>query len=263
MSRQSHPFQMALQGFNGSLWLPNAAGDGSAGLGPAWGVGTGTAPTQPVPVNTNLATMLRRTRFGSAGAGNNQEVGIRQSNAADFRFLWGSALGTGGFYFSATFTLETWINTGRLFVGMASSAAGAVCTSDTPAQPCIGLWRKTTHTANQLYLMDYNGTTLTETKLTDTASGGGAVAAVVGAGTTWQFEMWCEAFSQHMAARLSSIAATKTKVIFAEAGGTVGSAIRSTLLAPQVQVSNGTTVALDNIAIGIANVLATAEPTLT
>lgn len=337
MSKHSHPFQMNLAGFNGNLWLPNAAGDGSAGLGPVWAVG-GT-PTQPAPTSTNVSTMLRRTKFSNVGPGPaDQEVGPRMSNAADFRYFWNTTGNTnrlGGFYFSATFTIEKWLaNTGRLFVGLASSAAGAVVTNNAPVQPCMGLWHKTTHGANELYIMGYDGAALGETLIAPPV---GNARTILAAGSSFRWEMFAEGAAQHVGWTLSAVGQTAsqancsttgnatltttgnfntsgfsiggtlttggtlgivagttvlavaadglTLTMSANAGTGTGTAtfeskvwsrcawgelqaanngIKTALLAPACQVSNGANVAAaDDFAISGANVLVTAEPTLT
>lgn len=264
MSRQSHPFQMGLHGFTGDLWLPNAAGDGASGLGSAWEP-LGTL-TQPTPTNTDIGTVLKRTRFANVITTLNQPLGVRKVHASDFRFWRGGTSGLGGFYFSAIFGVEKWRdNTGRLFVGLASSAAGDVAVSDAPAGDFVGLWHKSTDGANVLSIARQGNGAIGEDALTGT---GGSAAPTLAAGQVYRWEMWAESFAGYVGYRLSSISAsTKLWVKNSQGEFSAGSESkpRSTILmAPYCRMNNGGTIpAADDFAISVANILVTAEPTLT
>jgi hypothetical protein len=102
-------------------------------------------------------------------------------------------------------------------------------------------------------LLEYDGTTLTELLL-----GGGYTLAV---GSTYRWEMFVESGAQHMVYTLAEY--TTTGIIrrhFGEAQAAV--AFKTTMLAPQAQISNGTGgIVADDFAISVANVYVNPEHT--
>ena len=192
MTRPLSEFQRGLQHFNGVLYLPNATDSTGGGLGSPWSTDTaaaGVVVTHPAPASTgiggwmvpsegtpgrlaDISTALKRTAYANAGGFGltDQEMGPRLAGASDKQFYFGDAKGLGGWYMSAMFMVTAWAGTGagtdgRLFVGM-SASNNPVCINDVPPANTVGLWHKSTHGQDELYLLTVtNGGAATEDPL--------------------------------------------------------------------------------------------------
>jgi len=269
MTRPSSQWQRGLQHFNGCLFVPNSSTAAGNGLGGVWTTGVGTITH--ATVGTAFDTQLKRTIYTQVVTTTDQELGPRLSNAGDYQFWLGSNTASehdylGGFYFSTIFRIGAWAaNTGRIFAGL-SADANPMCVSDTEKANSIGLWHETTDGADEFYAVAVtSGGAATKTKLTQTS---GAVSPVVNApgilaaGVTLLFEMW--AFPSSVGTintnvRLSKFDATAkavTEVVWNAIGGGPAS---TAMMAPQVQMSNGTAdTTAGHYAIEVANVYCTA-----
>jgi hypothetical protein len=237
--------QRGLHRHFGTWWAPNASADGSS-MGAKW-TGQGTV-THPAPANTNAATQLRCTMWANAAA--NTDVGLRCNDASDLQFWAGNAIGLGGWYFAATFRIETWFaNSGRLFVGMCNSNTGQVVNDVFSATDVIGLWHDTTMGANVLKLAarknGVNGTFIDFTTFT------------LAAGQAFRFEM-SQPGNFEAAGETCQVRAVLTSINTGDSSRQLaifGDAYRNTVfLAPQVQVSSGADATANRFAIGVANV---------
>ncbi len=262
--RPPYPFQRGLQHFNGVLFLPSTTTDGAGkGLGTAWTTGVGTV-SHPTP-STAFDTQFKRTKYSQVVTTTNQELGPRLSATSDYQFWLGNGDNLGGWYMSTIFRIETWTaDTGRLFVGM-TAAATAQCITDTVATHTGGLWHDTTDGQDVLSFVVRSTGAAAKTQLT---AHSGAVAPVVNAsgilasGVMLLWEMWNFPNSMNdinWNYRLSKADTTNNrfnKVIYGAAGGFANST--GTMMAPQVQMSNGTAdTTANHYEISVANIYAT------
>ena len=252
--RPANPNQRGLQTFAGVMFLPNTGAVGTgAGLG-VWNVTGAPTITHPAPTSTSLATQFSRTVYTEIGATNNQVLG---PVGANYQFWKGNAANMGGFYFAAMFTIDAWNNdAGRLFVGLASAAAGTPVNADAwPAgSDGCGLWHDSTMGANVLkFLHVDNGTMDTSQAVT---------GATLAAGQGFLWEIWGYPNQQSVINtnhRLTSIN-TGLKIDWNVIGG--GPRI-GVFCAPQVTMSNGTDATAGHFGIGVINCYAHTAPTPT
>lgn len=219
------------------------------GIGTAWTVTGAPTITHPTPANTNLATQLKRTLYTSVAVTANQVLGPSLAAASDAEFWKGDAANLGGFYFSAIFSIEAWANNaGRIFVGLASIAAGNVAAADAVVGDVIGFWHDTTDGANVASLLVRDNTTTTKLALTGTAP-------TIAAGQAFQWEMWNHPNDSVVDVRLTSIN-SGAKLAWTSTGAGPRAAI---FTVPQVHMSNGADVVGADFAIGVANVYVTSS----
>jgi len=242
-------FQNNLGQFTGVLWLPSAAGTGDQSLGPIW-TKTGTL-AQPTPTVSRLSGWLKRTTFASSGA--SQEIGVKQTANSDCAFWVGDSLSYGGFYFAATFRLDTYggsagaTNSTRLFVGLASNAAGAVCLLDSAnvIGDAIGLYRDSNDLVNVVRVLCRKGSGTTAKRALTSTNGG----PIIDSGQGFLFEMFCPPNSNRVNCVLTSL---NTGLIVGQVTCT-NDMTTTAFMAPQVEVGNGTSGACT---LGISNVYA-------
>lgn len=252
------PYQRGLQFFNGVLFVPNGVDGAGRGLGAAWTTGAAATITHPVP-GTAVDTQFKRTVYANAAVTNNQELGPRLSGASDYQFWLGGGVDLGGFYFSAIFRIVTWsADTGRLFVGLTGNAA-AICVSDTIPANTFGLWHDSTDGQDVLSFVHRNNVTAAAKESVTTHALNSGILAT---GVTLLFEIWQYPFGDgktNTSYKLSYFNTSNnrlTKVKYGASG--IGSSSTATMLAPQVQMSNGAdgvfSIIAGDFSIGVANV---------
>jgi hypothetical protein len=275
MTRPTTHWQRGLQHFNGVLFLPNSVDGTGGGLGSAWSTDTAAAGITITHTGGSTAfdTQLKRTIYTQVVTATNQELGPRLKNAGDYQFWLGNNTVSdkdylGGFYFSTIFRIGAWqADTGRLFAGLTAST-NPVCISDTEPANTIGLWHETTDGQDELYIVAVTNAGspggVTKVQITDNS---GAVSpavnapGILAAGVTLMFEMW--AFPSAVGTvntniRLAKFNATTkavTEVVWHAVGG---GPLNTAMMAPQVQMSNGTAdTTAGHYAIEVANVYCT------
>ena len=100
---------------NITLWSTTNAATGTwmGTVGAGAGAFTGALPT-----NTNLYTVLKRSRYANVVTTVNQVVGQRNTEAM---FFLGNIADQGGFFFISRFGFDTWTNGSRFFAGLHSA----------------------------------------------------------------------------------------------------------------------------------------------
>lgn len=259
MTRLPHGYQPGLDRFYGSLWLPSATGLNENGLGPAWLCDVGGAGASLATITGGQVNQFRRTVVPCSAI--NQPLGPRL-NDATARVYKSTGGGSGGFYFSATFSLEAWTAGSRLFVGLCNTTAGIVCASDLAGQAgeITGLYRDTADTGNTLSLLVKGTSASTKIAPSDTFNGG--PNWVTGQG--FRFEMWAFPHSLKCFARLCSLNTLNTTpppnppnppnpeamvLSFDSFDGPNA----NTMLQPQVQLNSAGNAA--GVSLGVMNIL--------
>jgi hypothetical protein len=261
-----HEWQRGLQYFNGCLFVPNST-DGF-GAFDKWTTGAGTI--SHATVGTAFDTQFKRTIYTQVVTTANQELGPRKSNTGDYQFWLGDKRFCGGFYFSTVFRIEAWNNDGgRLFIGL-TAGANSNAISDTLQNNSMGVFHKHTDGANILNFVTRDNAGSEKTQVVADATH--AVGALT-AGNTLLWEMWHypNAISP-ASAGLTGITVNWKLSIFDTTNGTDGRPLNrvklmtynennfttnptTTMFAPQVQMSNGSTDATaGHFSIGVANV---------
>lgn len=252
---RNYPYQRGLQHFNGILFVPNAQDGTGLSIGGAWNVGAGVGVTHAAPA-AGFATQFKRTLYHNDNT-QNRELGPRVTAAGGYQFYAGSSANLGGFYLSTIFSVNAWAaDTGRIFVGFTNSGA-AVCTSDTIPNNTAGLSHISTDGQDIFWFRNVGsaGSTAGSTALTDAT----ANAGILSAGSTLMFEMWAFPNSyggvntNFRFSQFNTSTNALDLVMWSAAGA--GPA-NTTMLAPQVQMSNATTTAVSGFSIGVANIYA-------
>lgn len=246
-SQWNSGWQEELSNFRGVLWLPGFGGTG-AGLGGAWEINSGTV-SRATTTTSDLSTGIRRTIWTRTA--DNQVMGPTMNADTVCSFWRGDKQYAGGFHFSATFRLDTWgSNAGggsstKLFVGMASHAAGLVCSSTDSSGvsgDIVGIYHDA-QDKNVVRLLLRDGTTTTKVAL-DSGS------INLASGEAYTVDIWCPSKGGTIYCRVASVN-RNAEVAYAQ---TNGGPLTTTMLGPQVTMGTGTGGAC---AISVANVYVT------
>jgi hypothetical protein len=200
---------------------------------------------------------MKRTMYANDAVAN-RILGPALAGAADYQFWRGNVPGDdmyGGFYFAVQFTIEAWLNnTGRLFVGLASAAAGNVANVDTAGivGDCVGLYHDTTEGANILNLVYRNNVTTSKNAIT---------GATLAAGQGFLWEMWQEPNSSILATKLSSLT-TGAKIFYTQISSLTTPRV-NIFMAPQIHMANAANAGAGNFAIGVVSAYISQQRTRT
>ena len=249
--KHSGPYQPRLVHEQPILYLPaSGAVVTGRGLGPDWDMAVGATVTHVTP-SSGFTTQFRRTRFTSAAAVADQELGVHLPNAADAS-IWRGNVDTGpnpdvyygGFYFSTRFMVNAIPDTDvRFFAGLSNQVVG-VCVSDTVAGHCVGLWCASTH-ATDLKLLTMDGTTATATDLTTDAD--------LTAGTLYEFVMIGNPGGSSIVTQLLNVG---LGTVLNEQNINTTMPSETTFMAPQVGLSNAANVVGGDTSLDIISIYA-------
>lgn len=242
------PLQPALFGNRCVMFQPQTGTTGTGGnFGPAW-TSNGTV-THPTPATTApaISNQMKRTRYANVVTTTNQQLGPKFNAASEQMFWRGNAAGLGGFFFFTRFIVELYpASTVRLFAGLTSSSATAVCVSDTVINNTCGLWHDTTDPSSGAGAFNFvtrDTTTTTKQSIT--------LANAIAAGNSYDFYMWCAPNGSTIFWRLEDLV---NNVVYENSTSTTLPA-STAFMQPQVQMSNGTAnVTVTTSAIGIAGI---------
>lgn len=232
------------------MYLPSTGtvGTGSGtSLGPAWtSNGTVSHPT-PSATAPAMSNQMKRTRYANIVTTTNQQLGPRFAAASEQQFWLGNAAGLGGFFFVTRFIIELYpASTVRIFAGLASTATGSVCISDTVINNVCGLWHDTTSPssgANSFNFVTRNAATTTKTSI--------ALTNAIAAGNSYTFYMYAKPNDTTIYYRLDDMVNNVTY----EGSTTTTLPANTAFMQPQVQMSNGTAnVTATTVAIGVVGV---------
>jgi len=249
-SKPTHPYQPGLQGFQGAFYVANNSTGGSAIGGVSWAAPT-AAVNAPMSATADILTSMRRNRYQNVITTLNQEVGIRANASTDLIAWRGNLAGMGGFYFAATFGLNAWSNTCRLFVGLTNNATGVVI-SDTVLNNTVGLWHDTTDGSN-LVIVGRDGSTTNKSAAITSSAGTPSLAA----NKSFVFELYAPPNVNTISYQLRSLDDNKAWGGFCPAGP-----INSVFLGPQVMVSNAANTPAATVGIDIMSCYLNTSPVL-
>jgi len=250
VTRPTAHYQRGLQYFNGCLYLPNSV-DGT-GAWDAWNPGDGTVTH--ATVGSAFDTQLKRTIFTNDGTAD-RALGVRKVNAGDYQFFYGNADNCGGFYYSCIARIGAWnSDAGRIFFGL-SASANAIAINNTVPANTVGLWHDTGDGQDVFSMVVCtSGGAATKNAFTTHAANAGILAA----GVTLHFEMW--AFPNGIGTvntnfRLEYYDATnKWMAQSAWSAAGLASGVKTGMMAPQCQMSNGADTTIGHYALEVANV---------
>ena len=153
------PLQDAFWSKNIIMWNTTNA-TGGLWIGTV-GTSAGTF-TNTLPIAASLRATIKRALYSSVATTTNQVLGVYGTEALFFR---ASAPNYGGFYFYSRFTLDTWTNGGRLFVGLSGvGTATAIITSNPSTATNIHTCGFAVDSTDNgvIYFITNNGTTTTK-----------------------------------------------------------------------------------------------------
>ena len=238
VDRVGSGWQPPLATFDGLWWMP--VDNTGVGIIGTWAKNDGTV-TQQTPGNTDLSLQYRRIRWTRTA--DNQNMGPTAVTGNDCMFWRGDKAYGGGFYFSATFRLDTWGsnagggNSTKLFVGLAANGVSPMTTevdSSTMSGEYIGLYHGG-QDKNIFRLLYSDPNTGLAVKQAFSVLGG-ASNTNVATGEGYQFEMWAPPKGGTIYTKLTSL---NRHAVCGFAQTTLGPAT-NTMLGPQVLMGTGT-----------------------
>lgn len=245
-----NPFQPAIFGNRILMYLPSTGTVGTGAgtsFGPTW-TSNGTVlhptPSATAPAKSN---QMKRTRYANVVTTANQQLGPRFNAASEQQFWRGNAANLGGFFFVTRFIVELYpASTVRIFAGLASTATGSVCISDTVINNVCGLWHSTTDPstgANSFNFVTRDTVTTTKQSI--------PLANAIAAGNSYTFYMYARPNDTTIYYRLDDMVNNVTY----EGSTSTTLPANTAFMQPQVQMSNGTAnVTVTTVAIGVVGV---------